>query len=144
MCPGVAEAEADLQSEVIHLEPMVVIPSGLVRTRYKIFKPLDVITIESRSGAWASIEDDMRRLKLRRNTSMESFFAVGQMAIQGFGHGLVPRGVAVTLGVAEELLIDLGKEGMNRPVRFVARKSMFARPLIQNFHEALVMHAASI
>ncbi|MEC9240240.1 MAG: hypothetical protein VX486_06385, partial [Pseudomonadota bacterium] len=59
-------------------------------------------------------------------------------------HGLVPRGVAVTLGITEELLIDLGKEGMNRPVRFVARKSMFARPLIQNFHEALVMHAASI
>ena len=144
VCTGVADAEADLQSEVIHLEPMVVIPSGLVRTRYRIFKPLDVITIESRSGAWASIEDDMRRLKLRRNTSMESFFAVGQMAIQGFGHGLVPRGVAVTLGIAEELLIDLGKEGMNRPVRFVARKSMFARPLIQNFHEALVMHAASI
>ena len=75
---------------------------------------------------------------------MESFFAAGQMAIQGFGNGLVPRGVAVTLGIAEELLIDLGQRGMNRPVRFVARKSMFARPLIQNFHEALVSHAASI
>ena len=75
---------------------------------------------------------------------MESFFAAGQMAIQGFGNGLGPRGVAVTLGVAKELLIDLGKKGMNRPVRFVARKSMFARPLIQNFHKALVTHAASI
>ena len=70
---------------------------------------------------------------------MESFFAVGQMAIQGFGHGLVPRGVAVTLGIAEELLIDLGKEGMNRPVRFVARKSMFAR-FSQSARDACRVH----
>ena len=49
-----------------------------------------MITIESRSGAWQSIEDDMRRLRLHRSTSLESFFTVAQMALAGFGHGLIP------------------------------------------------------
>jgi DNA-binding transcriptional LysR family regulator len=98
---------------------------------------LDVITLESRSGAWRSIEDDMKRLRLRRRTSLESFFTVAQMALAGFGHGLVPAGVARTLKVPEAKLIRLGDSGLNRPVRFVARKSMFSRPLIQSFFAAV-------
>jgi len=103
-----------------------------------------VITIESRSGAWRSIEDDMRRLKLKRATSLESFFSVAQMALSGFGHGLVPLGVARTLGVPREKLIALGDHGLNRPVRFVARKSMFSRPLIQSLYHAVVAGARSV
>ena len=37
--------------------------------------------------------------------SLESFFAVAQMAVSGFGHGLVPIGVARTLGVEDRNLI---------------------------------------
>ena len=103
---------------------------------YQVGDELGVITIESRSGAWRSIEDDMRRLKLTRLTSLESFFSTAQMAIAGFGHGLVPSGVARTLGVDEQQVIPLGSEGLNRPVRFVARKSMFSRPLIQKLYQA--------
>ena len=33
---------------------------------------------------------------------LESFFSVAQMALAGFGHGLVPIGVARTLKVPEE------------------------------------------
>ena len=144
LCTGLADSEADLQSEVVRLEPMVIVPAALKPMRYRVGDELEVITIESRSGAWRSIEDDMRRLKLRRSTSLESFFSVAQMALSGFGHGLVPLGVARTLGVPEKKLIHLGDHGLNRPVRFVARKSMFSRPLIQSFYEAVVAGARSV
>jgi len=134
ICTGFSDAETDVQSELLHLEPMVIIPSGLQALDYTPGDPLGVITIESRSGAWASIEDDMRRLNLQRETSLESFFAVGQMAIAGFGHGLVPAGVAETLHVKNSTLLVPDAASLVRPVRFVARKSMFSRPLVQAFY----------
>lgn len=137
ICTGSPDADTDLQSEVIRREGMVILPSGLAPLDYTLGDELDVITIESRSGAWRSIEDDMRRLKLRRKVSLESFFAVAQMALAGFGHGLVPEGVARTLGVGDDQRISLRGAGLNRPVRFVARKSMFSQPLVQNFYEAV-------
>lgn len=144
LCTGSAEADTDLVSELLGLEPMVVIPSGCSVLRHKKGTELSVITIESRSGAWASIEEDMRRLNVRRAVSLESFFAVAQMALAGMGHGLVPRGVARTLGVGHRQWIDMGTRGLNRPVRFVARKSMFSRPLVRNFLAELVRHQQAL
>ena len=144
ICTGSPDADTDLQSEVIRLEPMVILPSGLRPLDYRIGDELDVITIESRSGAWRSIEDDMRRLKLARRVSLESFFSVAQMALAGFGHGLVPEGVAKTLGVKPRQLIPLNESGLNRPVRFVARKSMFSQPLVQNFYQAVSQLAGTV
>jgi DNA-binding transcriptional LysR family regulator len=137
ICTGSPDADTDLQSEVIRRETMVILPSGLAPIDYQVGDELDVITIESRSGAWRSIEDDMRRLNLRRRVSLESFFSVAQMALAGFGHGLVPEGVARTLGVSEYAWIGLRASGLHRPVRFVARKSMFSQPLIQDFYAAV-------
>lgn len=144
LCTGSHDAESDLQSEVIRLEPMVIIPSARRPLRYRVGDPLAVITIESRSGAWRSIEDDMKRLRLHRAVSLESFFSVAQMALAGFGHGLVPAGVARTLGVKPAEMIPLDADGLNRPVRFVARKSMFSRPLVQNFYALVKARAPSV
>ena len=144
VCTGSPDSESDLLSEVLRLEPMVIIPSALAPLEYGAGDALDVITIESRSGAWQSIEDDMRRLRLNRTISLESFFTVAQMAMAGFGHGLVPAGVAATLGVSQDQVIPLGGSGLNRPVRFVARKSMFSRPLVQDFYRALLEHAEAL
>jgi len=144
LCTGSAEADTDLVSEIVRLEPMVLIPSALERIDYRAGEPLEVITIETRSGAWGSIEDDMRRLHIRRAASLESFFSVAQMALAGFGHGLVPIGVARTLGVPRGRWIDFGAQGLNRPVRFVARKSMFSRPLIQTFYASLERHTRAV
>jgi DNA-binding transcriptional LysR family regulator len=144
ICTGSADSETDLQSEVLRLEPMVIVPSKLQRIDYDVGDELSVITIESRSGAWQSIEDDMRRLRLHRSTSLESFFTVAQMALAGFGHGLIPWGVARTLGVPVDKVIPLGDAGLNRPVRFVARKSMFSRPLIQSFYLLMLTHAQAL
>ena len=141
LCTGSAEADYDLVSEVLRLEPMVLVPSALKPFTPPTAGELPVITIESRSGAWASIEEAMRRLNIRRETSLESFFSAAQMALAGFGHGLIPRGVARTLGIPPERCIELGDRGLARPVRFVARKSMFLRPLVQSVYAALAEEA---
>ena len=135
ICTGSPDADTDLVSEVIRQEPMVIIPSGLKALKYRSGDSLDVMTIESRSGAWGSIEENMQQLNLHRSTSLESFFAVAQMALSDFGHGLVPTGVAKTLGIPEKKMIRLPSEQLSRPVRFVARKSMFAQPLVRTFYK---------
>ena len=144
ICTGSPDADTDLVSEVIRQEPMVIIPSGLKKIKYRSGASLDVMTIESRSGAWGSIEENMQRLNLNRSTSLESFFAVAQMALSDFGHGLVPTGVAKTLGIADKKLIRLSAEDLSRPVRFVARKSMFAQPLVRTFYNEVSQLTASI
>jgi DNA-binding transcriptional LysR family regulator len=141
ICTGSPDADSDLVSEVIRQEPMVIIPSALGVLKYKNGDPLDVMTIESRSGAWGSIEENMQRMKLNRVASLESFFAVAQMALAGFGHGLVPIGVARTLSVPMDQILELDKSGLTRPVRFVARKSMFSQELVRSFYRE-VSHLA--
>ena len=140
ICTGSSDSDSDLQSEIIRLEPMVVIPSGLTALSYEIGDMLEVITIESRSGAWRSIEESMKQLNLKRIVSLESFFGVAQMAIAGFGHGLVPEGVARTLGVATNQMISLSDHGLNRPVRFVARKSIFSQSIVQSFYKSISLY----
>jgi len=137
VCTGSDALDTDLQSEVLTQEPMVIIPSGCKKISFPRKGELKVITIEDYSGAWRSFKDEVQRLRIIREVSLESFFSVGQMAIAGFGHGMVPIGVAETLKVPEDCLINLGDQGLTRPVRFVARKSTYALPLVANFYQAL-------
>ncbi len=82
----------------------------------------------------------MKKLNLKRIVSLESFFGVAQMAIAGFGHGLVPEGVARTLGVATNQMISLSDHELNRPVRFVARKSIFSQSIVQSFYKSISLY----
>ncbi len=143
VCTGSDALDTDLQSEVVTEEPMVIIPSALVPIRFPSRGELPVITIEDYSGAWRSFRDEVVKLRIRRVVALESFFSVAQMAIAGFGHGMVPAGVAHTLKVPEECLINLGAKGLSRPVRFVARKSTYSLPIVSNFYSALVAQLAS-
>jgi DNA-binding transcriptional LysR family regulator len=137
VCTGSDTMDTDLQSEVLTREPMVIIPSGLTPIDFPKRGELGVITIEDYSGAWRSFRDEVQRLGIRREVSLESFFSVAQMAIAGFGHGMVPIGVARTLKVPESSLINLGEQGLYRPVRFVARKSTYSLPVVANFYQLL-------
>lgn len=137
VCTGSDALDTDLQSEVLVQEPMVIIPSGLTPMTRPTRGELGVITIEDYSGAWRSFRDEVKRLRIRREVALESFFSVAQMAIAGFGHGMVPIGVARTLKVDPDVLINLGPEGLSRPVRFVARKSTYGLPTVANFNESL-------
>ncbi len=137
VCTGSDRLDTDLQSEVLTQESMVIIPSGCQKMKFPISGELGVITIEDYSGAWRSFKDEVQRLRIVREVSLESFFSVAQMAIAGFGHGLVPIGVARTLNVDHSVLINLGDLGLRRPVRFVARKSTYALPVVATFFKAL-------
>ena len=59
VCTGTADADTDLVSEIVMQENMVIIPAGLQPFTYYVGESLEVITIESRSGAWGSIEEGM-------------------------------------------------------------------------------------
>ena len=137
VCTGSDALDTDLQSEVLTHEPMVIIPSGCQKISFPPTGELGVITIEDYSGAWRSFKDEVRKLRIKREVSLESFFSVAQMAIAGFGHGMVPVGVARTLKVPEDCLINLGDKGLSRPVRFVARKSTYSLPVVSNFYQSL-------
>ncbi|HCC42937.1 MAG TPA: hypothetical protein DEQ32_00985 [Gammaproteobacteria bacterium] len=138
VCTGSDILEKDLQSEVLTREPMVIIPSGLIPIKFPDTGELPVISIEDYSGAWRSFQDEVEKLRIRRQVALESFFSVAQMAIAGFGHGMVPIGVALTLKIPEECLINLEKKGLHRPVRFVARKSTYSLPIVSSFYQLLV------
>ncbi len=137
VCTGSDNLDKDLQSEVLTQEDMVIIPSGLVPIKFPWKGELGVISIEDYSGAWRSFRDEVNRLRIKREVSLESFFSVAQMAIAGFGHGLVPIGVARTLKVPEDKLINLASQGLRRPVRFVARKSTYSLPIVANFYQSV-------
>ena len=137
VCTGSDDLDTDLQSEVLTQEPMVIIPSGCKKITFPKKGELGVITIEDYSGAWRSFKHEVQRLRINREVSLESFFSVAQMAIAGFGHGMVPVGVARTLKVPDDCLINLGDKGLMRPVRFVARKSTYALPVVANFYQSL-------
>ncbi len=137
VCTGSDALDTDLQSEVLTHEPMVIIPSGCQKISFPRTGELGVITIEDYSGAWRSFKNEVQKLRIKREVSLESFFSVAQMAIAGFGHGMVPVGVARTLKVPEDCLINLGDKGLNRPVRFVARKSTYSLPVVANFYQSL-------
>ncbi len=137
VCTGSDALDTDLQSEVLTQEPMVIIPSACQKIEFPKRGELSVITIEDYSGAWRSFKDEVQKLRIRREASLESFFSVAQMAIAGFGHGMVPVGVATTLKVPTECLINLGDKGLTRPVRFVARKSTYSLPLVTSLHQFL-------
>ncbi len=137
VCTGSDVLEKELQSEVLTREPMVIIPSGLEPIKFPATGELSVISIEDYSGAWRSFEDEVEKLRIRRKVALESFFSVAQMAIAGFGHGMVPIGVAITLKVPETCLVNLESKGLYRPVRFVARKSTYSLPIVSSFYQLL-------
>ncbi len=137
ICTGSDALDKDLQSEVLKYEEMVIIPSGLEPLSFPKKGELSVISIEDYSGAWRSFQDEVQKLRIKREVSLESFFSVAQMAIAGFGHGLVPLGVAQTLKVPPEVIINLSDKGLHRPVRFVARKSTYSLPIVASFYQLL-------
>ena len=143
VCTGSDILEKDLQSEVLTREPMVIIPSGLEPIEFPDKGELSVISIEDYSGAWRSFQDEVNKLGIRRKVALESFFSVAQMAIAGFGHGMVPIGVAMTLKIPESCLINLEDKGLRRPVRFVARKSTYSLPIVSSFYQLLASKLSS-
>jgi DNA-binding transcriptional LysR family regulator len=140
---GFAAEAATLQVKELLREPMALIPQKLRRLPNRL-SGLPVITIEARSGTWSAIEKNCRKLGLIPVREMESFFAVVQMALSGFGHGLAPLGVCQALGLPREALKIFKVNELSRPVSLIARPSTAARPLPAKFQAALEQELASL
>ena len=127
--------ETQLFYEVISEEPMV-----LLSNRFDPESQSDtLITIESNSATWRAIGPDVlkhSKLKNYKLTSVESFSAIVQMVQEGFGHGLVPIGVALTMG-APKKSIHLLIPSIKREIKLISRKNISLLPVIESFVKAL-------
>jgi hypothetical protein len=97
--------------------------------------PLPIWAIEQRSLTWEAIAARLSRVRRTTGFSLqvagrlETFTSLVQVARAGFGHALVPIGVARDLGVPADRLVRLGD--LSRPVAAVARRTTFERPAVQ-------------
>jgi len=137
LCAGLRRATGELRSIHLAEEPMVVVPAGLGPLRLGRRKKLEVLTIEPGSATWRSFSARARELGLRPLHTVENFACAAHMARNGFGHGLVPLGVARSLGIPEKHLLRLPKGGMTRPVILVGRKTTLGDPRVAALATAL-------
>lgn len=138
LCPAGAGDGELVQRELLR-EPMVIVPSRLLP-----LAPTPVVrvwAIEKRSLTWEAIESRLTKLRksagftLEVEARLESFAALVQTARAGFAHALVPRGIALELGVPADRLVAL--PGLNRPIAAVARRSTFERSAVRSLLSVL-------
>ncbi|MDE3001620.1 MAG: LysR family transcriptional regulator [Gemmatimonadota bacterium] len=143
ICADLREYSADMTSEPLVDEPMVLVPSGLKPFRLRRDTTLSVITIEPHATTWRRLEHRIRALsggwniQIDAAQTLQSFAGIVQMARSGFGHGLVPVGIARALGIPEPALVRFPEPGLSRPIALVGRSTTFARPIVRSFHRIL-------
>ncbi len=143
LCAGISEEAPDLQAHILLEENMVIVPSHLKPLHLKSGDTVSLLTIEKGSATWGCLERRIRRLqkrwkiKVEVEQTLQSFTCIVQMACGGFGHGLVPIGVARAMGVQPKNMIALPAPGLTRPISLVGRGTTLALPLVQRFREAL-------
>ena len=76
-------------------------------------------------------------MRIETVQTLQSFAGIAQMARCGFGHGLVPLGIARALGIPDRRLIRFPDPGLSRPIALVGRSTTFARPIVRSFHQVL-------
>lgn len=98
-----------------------------------------LITIEPNSATWKSISEKVTKHNKFKNleiTHVESFAAIVQMVKEGFGHGLVPMGVALTMG-APKKAIHLTLPSIKREIQIISRKNISLLPSIQSLIKSM-------
>lgn len=138
LCP-LAVADKQLVVRELCHEQMVIVPSRLEPV--PLSGEIVIWAIERRSLTWEAIEMRIARLRKRAGFALtvggrlESFTGLVQIARAGFGHALVPIGVARELGVQDRSLLTV--PGLTRPIGAVGRASTLARPAVRGFIRAL-------
>ncbi len=141
LCAGESGETPELKSEIILHEPMVIVPAGL--KTFQLEETLPVLTIEPHASTWRYLERRLRahasRWKFRVvvERTLQSFACITQIAKAGLAHGLVPLGIARSLGIDQRHLIRFPEPGLTRPISLVGRSRTWARPIVQGFHASL-------
>lgn len=98
-----------------------------------------VITIEKNSGTWKTLEDKLQKNIKIKNAEfifVESFLAITQMVKEGFGHGVIPLGVALNQNLSKKSY-TLFTPNIDRDIYLIGRKNIFLQEPIQEFTETL-------
>ncbi|MBC7754111.1 MAG: LysR family transcriptional regulator [Moraxellaceae bacterium] len=122
--------DKQLVSETISEESMVLL-SNRFDSESETKK---IITIEPNSATWKVIQEKALKHPKIKNYELvyvESFAAIVQMVKEGFGHGLVPIGVALTMG-APKKAIHLLLPSIKREIKLISRKNISLLPAIQS------------
>ena len=105
-----------------------------------------LITIEKSSGTWKAIEEKVTRHPKLKNydlTHVESFAAIVQMVREGFGHGLVPMGIAQTMQLNKKDILMLSPN-IKRQIKLISRKNIAQLPVIEDFQKLLKTLASEL
>ena len=118
-------------SSLIFEEPLVLLRSPTETNT--------LITIEKSSGTWKAVEEKVTRHPKLKNydlTHVESFAAIVQMVREGFGHGLVPMGIAQTMQLNKKDILLLSPS-IKRQIKLISRKNVAQLPVIEDFQKLL-------
>jgi DNA-binding transcriptional LysR family regulator len=146
---GARLAARDLVVEPLGREEMVIAPSGLARLTLRR-GALSVMAIEEGSATARALRPALAELARERGITLEierrveSFACLVQLARAGLGHALVPRGIALAMGIPDGALLRLPGPGLWRPVSLVARKTTLQRPAVEAFRSALAPALAAL
>ncbi len=139
------ETEGGLVSVPLTSEEMVLIGVRRQKTRARepaiasVPSPTPILTIETASATWREVGPvaiKHPRFQGRKFEFVESFTAAAQMAREGFGQALVPKGVANSLGFKASEITSLSPK-IYRHVQFVTRKTLLELELVQKFVKSL-------
>lgn len=142
LCAGNLEALELVRLSVAE-EPMVVVPSAGESLRLRRGKSVPVMSVAPASPTWRSLKAGLRQLEKERQIRFEvqqtiqSFGSVLQLARAGFGHALVPIGVARAFGLSARDWVAIPRPGLVRSISIYARKRTLSRPLVDTFVNAL-------
>ncbi len=126
ICAGFCAKAPDLFVEEIGQEEFVIIRSSKNTN--------ELMTIEESSETWQSISRQVKKEKLNPTLRLESFFAIAALANSGVVDGLVPIGVAKSLGINKAKLVSTN---ITRPIIMVGRKTTLSRKSIANYYSTL-------
>lgn len=142
LCAGDLEA-VDLVRLPLLDEPMVVVPSAGESVRLRRGNTVPVMSVAPASPTWRSLKPGLRQLEKERGIRFEvqqtiqSFASVLQLARAGFGHALVPIGVARAFGLSAREWVSVPRPGLVRSISIYARKRTLSRPIVDAFVNAL-------
>ncbi len=137
----------DLVAKPLFKQELAIVPSGLKRFTFPHSGDLPLIMIEAHTEAWQYIKRGISQgqkewgIKMIAERTLQSFSAITQMARAGFGHGLVPRDVALTLGISPKKLVEIPEPRLCIPVSLIGRRSTLSRPLVQKLFDVLAKQA---
>ncbi len=98
-----------------------------------------IITIEKNSGTWKLLEDKILKNSKIKNPEfifVESFAAISQMVKEGFGHGIIPLGMAIHNNLPKKSY-SFFQPSIAREISLISRKNIYLNPLIQEFSQSL-------